>query len=65
MAGISEKQPWWGYFEGLWGPQKNSQKYNGGGTLKTSWGVVNPKSFKVLILTYKSKQFMEFFGNSE
>ena len=46
MAGISEKQPWWGYFEGLWGPQKNSQKYNGGGTLKMRWWTTSPEKSK-------------------
>ena len=32
----------------VWSPQENSKKYNKHGTLKTSWGVVNPQSFKVL-----------------
>ena len=46
MAGISEKQPWWGYFEGLWGPQKNSQKYSDCGILKFNWGATSPKKLK-------------------
>ena len=48
------------HFGELWGPQEKSQNCNKPGKLKTSWGFVNPQSFKVSNLTYKSKQFIEF-----